>query len=368
MLMRKCSDMSVFVSPVLMRRFGFALACAVALGGVRDCGAATFCVRSSAQFKSALGSSFGNGEDNTIYVKSGYYPLNTDLGDGLFLDSFANIHALTMIGSIDDISVCPPKNTVPDLAGTGTTLDGEHAVRPLEFYTSGHVEIRGFTIVGGLANGVGGGLQVKGFDVLIQYNRFIGNHASGSGASGEGGEVNGFADTTIRFIDNLLAANHGNFVGGAELYGMNGGEVSGNTITGNITDTVTQPGGLRLDGGGSANFTITNNIVWNNHATGGTDLGVFTAQSRAANDLYFPLTPGSTSAGFTSDVSVDPQFESCGLCLSFELADSSPLIDAGIYQNYPTDLAGKPRVIGPHIDIGAFENIAEDFIFANGFQ
>ena len=80
--MRKSSAMPVSVSPMLMRWFAFALACAVALGETRDCDAATFCVKTSAQFKSALGSSQGNGEDNTIYVKSGEYALNTDLGDG----------------------------------------------------------------------------------------------------------------------------------------------------------------------------------------------------------------------------------------------------------------------------------------------
>ena len=366
--MRKSSAMPVSVSPMLMRWFAFALACAVALGETRDCDAATFCVKTSAQFKSALGSSQGNGEDNTIYVKSGEYALNTDLGDGLAYGALAG-HALTLIGSIDDVSVCPPANPVPDLAGAGTTLDGQHAVRPLQISSGDHVEIRGFTFVAGLSgplNGQGGGLEVSGQDVVIRYNSFIGNHATG--VSGEGGAVSGFASTTISFIDNLIAANHGTSVGGVDIYGTNGGEGSGNTITGNITDDVSLPGGMLLSGGGNASFSIVNNIIWNNHASGGTDLGVHTAQTRATNDLYFPLTPGSTSAGFTSDVSVDPQFESCGLCLSFELAAASPLIDAGTYQNYPTDLAGKPRVIGPHIDIGAFENIAGDFIFADDFQ
>ena len=68
---------------------------------------------------------------------------------------------------------------------------------------------------------------------------------------------------------------------------------------------------------------------------------------------------------------VDPQFAACEgfVCFDFELARSSPLVDAG--DDDPpgglsdADLAGKPRVIGPHVDIGAYEN---DRLLADGFE
>ena len=68
---------------------------------------------------------------------------------------------------------------------------------------------------------------------------------------------------------------------------------------------------------------------------------------------------------------VDPQFVACPgiLCLSFELGGQSPLIDAGFdtpLGGQPAlDLNGKPRQLGLHVDIGAYES---EEIFADDFD
>jgi hypothetical protein len=171
----------------------------------------------------------------------------------------------------------------------------------------------------------------------------------------------------IYFSNNLLTGNQGTIAGAARLYAASGSStIQNNTMVGNQTSTLAEPGGLKAEGPGS--FDIENNIFWNNHAEGGSDLGVFSTNARSTNDIGV-ITPGSTSAGFTSDISVDPQFAACNvgpICLNFELARSSPLVDTGTdpAQKKGIDLAGKPRYIGPHVDIGAFEN---DRIFADRF-
>jgi hypothetical protein len=71
------------------------------------------------------------------------------------------------------------------------------------------------------------------------------------------------------------------------------------------------------------------------------------------------------------ELSVDPQFEDCGFaCLDLTLGPASPLVDAGLDAILEdlgpgaVDLNGLPRLLGPHIDIGAYEN---EMLFVDGF-
>ncbi|MEO5625253.1 MAG: choice-of-anchor Q domain-containing protein [Dokdonella sp.] len=353
------------------RSTGAAFIVIAALGLAAPAFAHDFCVDTSAAIQGALTASQANGEDDVIWIKSGNYPLDTDLSTGLSFGS-TEAHHLEIYGGFDDISTCPPPAlmTFLNFAGAGTTLDGENAVRPLQISNAnGDVTIEGLRFASGSVNGNGGAVNVGAASVDISFNRFYGNHASG--ANGEGGAVFAVAIAgTIRFYENLLFANHGTKAGAAKLIQSAAGAAKAqyNTIVDNITDTLAEPGGLRINCITGASFIIDNNIVWGNHASGGSDLGVFCAHARNTNDLYFPLTPGSTDIGFTSDLSVGPQFASCGfLCFDFELKFSSPLVDAGTDppSAHGFDLAGKFRYQGLHGDIGAFEN---EVIFADGFE
>ncbi|MEO7323283.1 MAG: choice-of-anchor Q domain-containing protein [Dokdonella sp.] len=353
------------------RSTGTALIVISALALAAPAVAHDFCVDTSAAIQGALTASQSNGEDDVIWIKTGNYPLDTDLSTGLSFTS-TEAHRLEIYGGFDDISTCPPPAlpTFLNFAGAGSTLDGETSVRPLQISNAnGDVTIDGLRFASGSVNGNGGALNVGAASVDIEFNRFYGNHASG--ANGEGGAVFAVAiGGTIRFDENLLFANHGTKAGAAKLIQSAAGAAKAkyNTIVYNTTDTLGEPGGLRINCISGASFNIDNNIVWGNHASGGSDLGVFCTHTRNTNDLYLPLTPGSTDIGFTSDLSVEPEFASCGfLCFNFELAFSSPLVDAGTDPASPhgLDLAGKFRFQGLHGDIGAFEN---DVIFANGFE
>jgi hypothetical protein len=112
---------------------------------------------------------------------------------------------------------------------------------------------------------------------------------------------------------------------------------------------------------------VANNIVWNNNTdTGGSDFGVVAANMRRTNDIGVIMS-GSTAGTVSGERSVEPKFQPCGIfCLAFELTRASPLVDVGtdVAPWDTADLAGKPRTIGPQVDIGAFEN---DLIFADGF-
>ena len=330
-----------------------------------------FCVDTAAGIQSALTAAQTNGEDDFIYIKSGNYALTAGL---TFVSSEA--HSLEIFGGHDDLSMCPPE--VPsNLAGIGTTLDGQHLVRPLYLANvHGSITVTSLTIVGGLpaASNSGGGLVAVSTDgnIDVEDSTFFGNRATGAGAQGgaailqTGGELS--------FVQNLVFLNRATHVGGVVLQlTAVGGFITAqnNTVANNTTDTLADPGGMAIMGGGTYAAQIVDNIVWNNLAAGGSDFGVASANVRIHNDIGVvtagSIAPSPPSAG---NLSVDPDFAPCSgvLCFNFELNSSSPLVNAGITPGgfVPnSDIVGKPRILGPKIDIGAFEN--DDLIFADGF-
>jgi len=106
---------------------------------------------------------------------------------------------------------------------------------------------------------------------------------------------------------------------------------------------------------------LSNNVFWNNTAGAGEyDLnfsGVFNGEHGATlanNDIQAST---GTAVAETRTLHVDPGFVGNG---NFHLADSSPLINAGI-DNPAGDLAnvdldGAPRIVGSAVDLGAYEN------------
>jgi hypothetical protein len=321
--------------------------------------AADFCAHDEFELQAALTASQANGEDDTILILAGDYPLSAGL-----LFSSTEAHSLDLFGSIDDCAV-----PHPDLGGAGTVLDGQHQQRPLGIANqNGTVRITGLRFASGFADGSGAGLFASGKDVIVSANWFYGNRGTGEKMD-SGGAALVAATEFLRFDDNLVFGNHAINVGGVTLFLAASGtaQALANTIIANLSDAIEAPGGLLVQGSGT--FAIANNIIWNNAAAGGSDFGAIAANDRYHNDIGI-VTAGGVSPGVVSgELSVDPAFEPCGgtICFDFELARSSPLVDAGYdaYEPLLVDLSGKPRVIGPHVDIGAFEN---DRIFHDGFD
>jgi hypothetical protein len=319
--------------------------------------AAIYCVDSEASIQAALNAAAINGElTNIVQVVGGNYALSA----GLIYDSSTS-STLGLRGSEKPgcLSVAQPQRSV---------LDGQHVHRPLLIAApNAVVDIRDFDFVGGLSTANrGGGLSVYAIDIRVDLSRFIGNRADDFA-----GGLFAYATGDLRVRNNLLVANSAATDGGVELYSMGTtAYVNSNTVIANTTDAATAAGGLRL--GGTAHFSLSNNILWSNNTNGGADLIASNANGhdRLNNDIG---TSGGAaqSASSAGNLSVNPGFAACGgpVCFSFQLSRSSPLVDAGIDAApgllATLDLLQGPRIVGEAIDIGAYE---EDVLFANGFQ
>ncbi len=328
--------------------------------------AAFFCVNSAASLQAALASAGSNGQNDQIDIVAGNYTVVP--GGFQFYSTQANSIAISGGFSAACVQLTTARTTL-----NGNGLDRVMKVTMESTSTAASVNIQRITFLDGKAtNDVGGGLQLSAHngEVRLEANRFLLNHADhNAGAL--------FVETyaglmTVR--NNLFYLNDGLQSGAASLYSRNTDTyVTGNTVVGNTaTTTVTSAhiGGMYVVGAAGTHVWINNNIVWNNNTGGAVDLysgSIFTALN---NDIG--IRGGAQSdAQSQNNLSVDPQFSSCGgiLCTAFNLLRSSPLVDAGL-DAAPgglgsVDIEDKPRAIGLHVDIGAFE---EDVLFANAFD
>ncbi len=165
-----------------------------------------------------------------------------------------------------------------------------------------------------------------------------------------------------------------------------------NLVTGTIDYTGPQPGAISLlANAGSLQATVVNNTLAGNAtgfiasvASGATLSGVL-ANTLVANNANEGVIIGVTAAaGFSNQsnlifgngsnaltpgpgtVQADPKFVGAG---NYHPRNDSPVRDAGntaLAAGLSVDLDGAQRVVGPAIDIGAWE--LGDSIFANGFD
>ncbi len=324
--------------------------------------AATFCVNSEATAQAALATATTNDEADTIRFRSGVIELVNGL-DFTTASSAADDLALTLAGGYN--AGCAQR--------TGTTfLDGNGDVRPLEMRLFGpqSVVIDRLTFIDGFATDGGGNLFIGMFDqdggasVRIDNSGFlVGSSASG----GAGFDITGWG--TLRFRNNLVVGNAGPSFPAGRINLTGDIFLVGNTITANAT----------TDGQGWALYTnattaassqwLSNNILWGNDSFGDVYLFGAGTVTLVNNNIGVRTNPtlGGASGG---NLSVDPQFAACGVvCISRQLARSSPLVDAGV--NNPqggrptTDFDGNARLVGPNVDIGAYEL---DRLFDDGFE
>ena len=327
--------------------------------------AAYFCVNSAASMQAALNSAASNGQNDEIDIQAGNY---TVVPGGFFYVS-NEAKSITILGGFD--ATCEQRTTAR------TTFDGSGLYQVMRIIIGSSsavasVNIQHITFIDGKAttNG-GGGLRIAALngDVSLEANRFLLNHADDNA----GGL---FVETTAGLLtvrSNLFFLNDALHSGAAQLLTQSSDAyVTGNTVVGNTATTTFPPqiGGLFVVGASATHLWLSNNIFWNNNASGAVDLYAGSAFTAFNNDI-------GTRAGTAPDalsqnnLSVDPAFATCSglLCFNFNLVRASALVDAG-YDTPPGgagafDLEGKPRKIGPHVDIGAYE---EDELFRNGFE
>jgi len=311
------------------------------------------CVSTANGIQSALNNAVANGQDDIIEIVAGSYALSTKLSF-----NSTEAHSLALVGGFNAGCV--------GTSGDATLVDGQHAVQLLDVFNgSGSISVSRITFIAGTADvGLNAIVTLSSNTgiVIVERNIFVGNRSyNGVGALTAYGDAGG-----VRVRENLVVANRGALIGGV-LVGQGGGEsyITGNTIISNTTDTAGLAGGLAVNGSG--HFTISNNIIWNNAGATGSDFSTPAAHSRYSNDIGL-VGIGAAPDQLIGEQYVDPQFASCGF-LCFELAWYSPLIDAGVDApaagQLGVDLVGKARILGAHVDIGAYEN---EVIFVDGFE
>lgn len=318
--------------------------------------AGTFCVSTVGGIQSALTIAENNSESDTINVVGGSYSLTAPLT----FDS-TETRSLRIEGGWN--AACTSRT------GSETLLSGQNQVSVLDIFSvSGSLGILHLTFAGGRSTAsLEAPIEISGNtgDVLVELNQFIGNRST----AGVGAASVYAGSGRLRFRNNLLVGNRGAIIGATFLVQDSGDAwVTGNTVVGNNADQTATAGGLAIAGNGQ--FTLSNNIFWNNAGTANFDFKANSAHSRYNNDIGL-LGSGTAAEQIVAEQYVDPLFESCPgfLCLNFKLSGKSPLVNAGIDApaggQSAADLAGSSRTIGVHVDIGAYES---DVLFADEFE
>jgi hypothetical protein len=143
--------------------------------------------------------------------------------------------------------------------------------------------------------------------------------------------------TNCTIIDNL-----GPFGGGAY-----GGSISQCTISGNYAPTTINGGGY---GGGLDNADAKNSIIYYNAAdAGGNDTALLGTYTNCCSSSLPAGSGNITNAPLFID---DVDFPG-----NYHLQSNSPCVDAGnnAFVSVPKDLDERPRIVGPKVDIGAYE-------------
>jgi predicted outer membrane repeat protein len=313
--------------------------------------AATACVNTPLQLALVLIAAESNGEDDLIKVEVGTYLLGGELD---YITAPTETHDLTVFGGWAPGCLA--------LASSGSSvLDGQHAARALYVVvgTNSRVNIRNLTFQNGNpAQYAGGASYMSGStnSILdVESSIFINNQC----ATTIGGAIYMSAGG-IYLKNSLFIANSGN----STVYIANGylTELNNNTIVGNQLPNHVGPGAALLLAGGGQYYYLSNNILWNNE---GIDLY---DQSGIANfyNNDIGVKGGLPPAAESNGLSVDPDFDGF---FSVVPAPGSPLVNAGLDSPLGgiggTDLAGNTRLVGKHVDIGAYET---DVLFRGLFE
>ena len=244
--------------------------------------------------------------------------------------------------------------------------------------------VRGNTLFSNNANGLhmNGDVFSQPGDGIIS-NALVENnviHDNGV-AGGSGINMDGVQDSLIR--NNLLYAARAS---GISLYRIDGGGPStGNRVLNN-TVVVGSAGRWALNiRDGSTGNTVRNNVLLNLHSFRGsmtvcnTCLAGFTSDRNVVMNR-FTLDDGNTvltlaqwqlatGQDANSILSTQAAVFVDVATADYRLSDTSPALDAGELRiDVPADIVGTARPQGATHDIGAYESLDPDVLFANGFE
>ena len=249
--------------------------------------------------------------------------------------------------TIDASSLFDAANSAP-----GLTISGRDASRILYLNRDASVQMIGLALTNGYSNDSGGAFYLVARSTLTLVNCSATNNA----AAYDGGAAYVATNSIFEATNTLFAGNSAQYGGAVEIFG--GTATFYNcTVTGNSARN--QGGGVNLDGTPkTAVLEAYNTIIADNAATEA-DADVCLYQSVvnvSANNTLSSFIDWKSGANNRAYSASQPLFTNAAAG-DYTLAEGSQAIDRGEDQYVTTnvDLAGKPRVSGDAVDLGAYE-------------
>jgi hypothetical protein len=345
------------------------------VGLANETRAATFCVSTGTELRTALMTASANDEADTIKIEVGTY---TSTGGAPIAFAYSTAQNFTLIVAGGYVShppqMCDQQLDQPE----ATVLSGSNAKQVMQLYgspgTIGGQSLSNLTIRDGFTSESGGGLYIGGsggFTGNVLVRRVI---IERNVSSMFGGGMTLYTEGLVNVRNSMFLLNRCGITNCAITATVNAASpattraffgnntIVGNQCTSGSSCTVT---GARF--GGSARAVFYNNVFAAN-SNGDLDLFSF---SGGTVDLYYNNLVTRTGTAPTTMVGniayANPQFVDL-LNDDFRPTLGSPLRNAGTDQFAlePIDLAGELRINENRVDIGAYEN--SDRIFADAFD
>jgi hypothetical protein len=285
------------------------------------------------------------------------------LGNTVTLDSIAGGLAIFVSGSspAGELTARIAGNAVT--AGGGSSCEGIH-VGPVASASTATVTGNQVTVLSGCSQGMGiHAANAAGWPLIVDI---LGNHVVAPGASSGILAINQFSSAgsllQARIVNNVVT---GQVLRVGQLGGLVVASTGATAIAAQVVNNtvVGNDSGLRVDANTANGATVTgvvaNNLVAHNTAVGleidpGLEPAVTNDHNLAFDNGSEQFTPGPGT------VTADPLLVSAS---DFHLQAGSPAIDAGNDARVPpdvtTDIEGNPRILGPAVDIGAYERQVE---------
>lgn len=332
--------------------------------------AATFCVDTENELRTALLTASANGEDDSIRIAAGLYEGVSSIA---FAYTTTENHAISIKGgylSACGILVDDPRLTVISGSGVrqGLVLTGTGG-------SSGAQSVSNLTVTDGASSQQGAGLFVGGNGTYtgdVSVTRVV---IERNTATSIAGGMAIYTSGRAKIVNNLFLLNrcgYRNCALSATVMASNPSEIravfGNNTFVGNAcaAGTECEFAGARF--GGSARSLFYNNVFAANTLG---DLSLENTAGGGGSELYHNSLVSLSGVPPLQAVGniafANPQFVDL---LSDDLRPtfSSPLRNAGTlaFEYLQLDLAGKNRINESEIDIGAYEN--QDRMFRDGFE
>lgn len=346
----------------MVRGIGSWLLVLAALAGyARESSATTVCVATTTDLRNAL-NAWQTASDQTYTIKlvqgTYLYP-NLDYWSQPYYGGNAN---LQLLGGYT--AGCASRS----LFATNTVLDGQQATHDSEFqvYGSASILVEGITFHSFARNvEFDGDSNDPAVSIVVRY--VIGTDLFGAASTQE--SYGGFRVTgksNIRVESSLFYNVHGgDTAAGLEVTGFDDNVVA--VIT-NVTSAYNGARGLQMGCFQCSGSVLAYNTILYNNTSG--DLDTRNADPGGAALIAYSDFSAAKSVGTFSSIgnfTADPKFEN-PLNADFLLLNTSPAINVGAPENVvpggyaSQDLGGGTRVIGSHIDLGAYESIVNDLI------